>query len=137
MPSGGFAWAGSDKVSVIEYILDLSRRQGVNVPAAGYVTGDILLLGDVPKGAQILGGVTELLVAEGAAATVALATTGTAIALLTAASVNGTPNVIVPMTVTTGLILVDSVLAATLGGTLAAGGGKAKLAIRLLVANMG
>ena len=42
VPKGGFQWSGTPKITVVEHVLDLSKRTGLNVPSAGYVTGDII-----------------------------------------------------------------------------------------------
>ena len=83
---GSFPWAGSDKVGVMEIAVDLSKRPP-GVPAAGYVTGDVLQLADFPRGAQLLGGTIEGVVIEGAALTVGVAITGApGLAVVTAAA---------------------------------------------------
>lgn len=137
-PKGGFQWSGTPKVTVIEVVVDLSKRTGLNVPPAGYTNVDVLQLADFPKGTYIVATEWELLTAEGSAATFTLATTGTALTLVTGgASLNGTANVIIPGAAggQAASILVDSVLTMTLAGTLT-NAGTAKVAFHFLAANL-
>jgi hypothetical protein len=133
--AAGIPWQGSNRVGVIEIVVDLSRRLGTNVPSGGYVTGDVLQVADLPAGTHVLGGALTVLTAEGAAATAALATTGTAITLLSATTVNSTAGTVVAFT-GTGVCLVASKITVTLGGTLS-GTGVAKFVVSATVANYG
>jgi hypothetical protein len=70
--SAGFAANYTDRVSVVEIDLDFAKiaaaRSAAGVAALG--SADTLVIGVLPKGALVLGGVGTLVRAEGAAANV-------------------------------------------------------------------
>jgi hypothetical protein len=108
-------WIGNNRVGVLSYTIDLSQR-GYLCPAAGFASGDVLQLADIPVGCYYMGGALNVKTVEGSAGTVALATTGTAITLLAATSINSAAATV--FTGAAGLITTAAVLQATLGGTL-------------------
>lgn len=135
-PKGAYQWSGTPKVTVIESVIDLGKRNLVGGSTTGYAAGDIIKVCDMPKGMYVLDGSWELLTAEGAAATFTGATTGTVFTFQSAAtSLNGAPNVVTPNNVLVGRMLVDSVFQITLAGTFGAANGLAKIAFHFLVAN--
>lgn len=133
-PSGGFQWSGTPKIEVIEYVIDLSKRTGLNVPAAGYLTGDTLKLFDFQKGTYVIHNSWELLTAEGAAMTFTLGDSAGATTFTTSVSANGTPNVPTAGTTLVKLYTANDYALLTLGGTLN-GAGNAKIAFHFVVAN--
>lgn len=130
----GLQWQGADKVSVVEVVVDLASRVSP-APTAGYSTGDVLTIARFQTGQYVLYGAYQVIRAEGAAATMTLASTGTAFAFVTAGADINTAGNAVAMNVTSGLFLAASALVLTLGGTLN-GAGNAKVAFRFVVANV-
>lgn len=135
-PFSAYQWTGLDKVTVIEYVLDLSRRSGNNVPPGGYVTGDQLNLFDLPEGILVQAASYEVITAEGAAATFAYGDGAVSTYWGTGISLN----TVVGPVLSAGAVKVyggaNSYMRVTLGGTLSAQGGAAKVAFHFLVANM-
>jgi hypothetical protein len=70
--SAGFAANYTDRVSVIEIDLDFAKIAAARAAAsaAALGAGDTLVIGTLPKGAFVLGGVATLVRAEGAAGTI-------------------------------------------------------------------
>jgi hypothetical protein len=129
-------WLGNARVNVVEIDVDLSRRTGYQVPTAGYAASDVLQLVSFPAGSYLMYAGYEVIVGEGSAATITLATVGTALALITGGtSIQNATTVVTAMNVTSGLMTANSVLTLTLAGTLT-GGGTAKLCFKMVIADM-
>lgn len=133
---GGLQWQGTPKVTVVEIIVDLSKRTGLNVPAAGYAAADILQLCDIKKGTYILYGTYEVLVAEVASSQFGLgdnAAAGTFCAVTTSMAATGNPTVF--PTATTKLYTADDVLKFTINA-MASGSGQGKIAFHVAMLDM-
>lgn len=113
-------WIGRQRINVIEVTVDLSRRTGLNVPAAGYASGDVLQLADIPANTRVIYASYSILTVEGSAGTVSLGDGGSATRYASAVSTNSAT--VADAAATTNLYTSADVLKATLGGTLTAAG---------------
>jgi hypothetical protein len=119
----GFSWKGADRVTFLELLVDLSKR---NLAVGGYAAADVISLCDIPAGAMIVNLATQVVGVEGAAGTFSLGDTGSATRFHSAVSSNAlayTASAAVAQ-----LYAANDTLKLTLGGTLL-NGGTAKLSI--------
>lgn len=120
-------WLGMDRTMVLELVLDLSKR---NLAAAGYASGDVIVLCDIPAGFLVQNFTTQVMVVEGAAGTINVGDTGSATRYHSALSINALA--FTAGTATAQMYSADDQLKVVLGGTLA-NSGTAKIAFHAVL----